>query len=444
MKTSRYNRFVRVPDEDRYLMFNGLTTALISLDTELFEKTQGVISAAIEGRHIPDDAETQDIHKMLVDGRFIVPGSVDELALLKVRYQVSRCNDPLALTILPTLACNLACTYCYERPRKESMTKDTIEAVCAFVEERAKRERIKSFNVSWYGGEPLLAASTIWELSQRFLELGEKHSFRYNAGITTNGTLLTKEVVDNLLRYKVKRMQVTLDGPKEVHDARRPLKGGKESSFDAIMSGLANVIGKMNISVRINTDKKNAGASLDLLRLFDEKGWLGEDKKFHPYMASVSKLTEACAGVVPDCCTIDDFFDLSLDFCKACAGYGIPIKTNILYHFPVTVKYNCGAIALNTMVVNPSGAIHKCGLTVSEESESLGNVREPMDLVNPNLLKWMSFDPFDVEGCRECEFLPICLGACPKRTIEGEDPTQSNSCKYIKRNIDTILLLHGT
>ena len=94
--------------------------------------------------------------------------------------------------------------------------------------------------------------------------------------------------------------------------------------------------------------------------------------------------------------------------------------------------------------ISKMGELGLFGLTVSEESESLGNVREPMDLVNPHLLKWLSFDPFEVEGCRECEFLPICLGACPKRTIEGEDPTQGNSCKYIKRNIDTILLLHGT
>lgn len=96
------------------------------------------------------------------------------------------------------------------------------------------------------------------------------------------------------------------------------------------------------------------------------------------------------------------------------------------------------------MVINPSGAIHKCGLTVSDDNESLGNIREPMDLVNPNLLKWLSYDPFDVDKCCKCDLLPICFGGCPKRVLEGECPTQGHSCEYTKKNIDSILILHGS
>ncbi len=443
MKRSRYNRVVQIDGEDRFLLFNGVTAGLVSFDRQLFQKVQEIMNAVEDGGYVPEDEAGRNIYATLVDGRFIVPKSVDELDLLKVRYNASRFNDRLSLTILPTLACNLACTYCYERARPESMTRETMDAICAFVEDRARRERIDRFHVSWYGGEPLLTASTVWELSESFLKLSEQYGFRYTASMTTNGTLLTKEVADNLLRYNVTSMQVTVDGPKEVHDARRPFKSTQGSSFDAILGNLEHVVGRLTVAARVNTDKRNAGAAVELLKVFADKGWLGESKRFYPYMAAVAKMTEVCADIAHECCTVESFFDLSMDFCKACAAYGVPIKTHALYHFPVAMKYNCGAIALNTMVVNPSGAIYKCGLTVSDESESLGNIREPMDLVNPNLLKWLSYDPFDVEECRECDLLPICLGGCPKRVLEGEHPTQGESCEYTKKNIDSILILHG-
>jgi uncharacterized protein len=444
MKRSRYNKVVHVLEGDRHLLFNGITTALISLDGELFEKVEDILAAINDGFSVPEDDQTQEIYRTLVDGRFIIPRPVDELALLKVRYNVSRHSNPLSLTILPTLACNLACVYCYENSRPDSMTEDTVDAVCAYVEERARNERINRFHVTWYGGEPLLAASTVWELSERFLSLSEEHGFKYTAAITTNGTLLTKEAVDNLLLYNVKNMQVTVDGPRDTHDGRRPFKSGKGSSFDAIMHNLDYVVGKMSVMLRTNTDNRNVGGAIELLDVFAEKGWLDRGKKFRPYMAPVSKMTEACADTASDCCTAQDFVDHSMDFCRACVNHGVAIKTRAEYHFPITVKYNCGAIALNSMVVNPSGDIHKCGLTVSDDTENLGNIRDPMDLVNPNMLKWLSFDPFELEECRECDLFPVCLGACPRITLAGENPAESNSCKYLKDNIETILILHGT
>jgi uncharacterized protein len=283
----------------------------------------------------------------------------------------------------------------------------------------------------------------VWELSKRFMRLGEEHGFSYTAAITTNGTLLTEEVVENLLRHNVKSMQVTIDGPKEIHDARRPFKRGKRSCFDTIMHNLDHVVGKMDVMLRTNTDNTNVGAAIELLDLFAEKGWLDKGKKFRPYMAAVSKLTEACADAASECCTAQDFFDHSMDFAKACLEHGVPIKTRAQYHFPITIKYNCGAIALNSMVVNPSGDIYRCGLTVSDDEESLGNIREPMDLVNQNMLKWLNFDPFELEECRECDLFAVCLGACPRITIAGDNPAESNSCRYLKDNLETILILHG-
>jgi len=35
------------------------------------------------------------------------------------------------------------------------------------------------------------------------------------------------------------------------------------------------------------------------------------------------------------------------------------------------------------------------------------------------LSKWLSIDPFEDEVCRNCKFLPLCMGGCPHSRIIG-------------------------
>jgi uncharacterized protein len=85
----------------------------------------------------------------------------------------------------------------------------------------------------WYGGEPLLAIDTIDYLTQEFLKLcGDK--VKYTAAMVTNGYNLNKDNVNRLKKLKVKRVQITIDGPKIIHDERRKLSNGK-GSFDKII-----------------------------------------------------------------------------------------------------------------------------------------------------------------------------------------------------------------
>ncbi|MCM1236362.1 MAG: hypothetical protein NC124_11505 [Clostridium sp.] len=55
--------------------------------------------------------------------------------------------------------------------------------------------------------------------------------------MVTNGYFLTKDVAQKLAKLKVSSLQVTIDGPKHVHDKRRVLAGG-EGTFDKIIQKL--------------------------------------------------------------------------------------------------------------------------------------------------------------------------------------------------------------
>lgn len=84
------------------------------------------------------------------------------------------------------------------------------------------------------GGEPLLAVDTIDKLSTEFQSICKENHIQYFAGIITNGSLLTREIVKRLNELDVNFYQITVDGSKATHNQRRPLKGGGET-YDLIL-----------------------------------------------------------------------------------------------------------------------------------------------------------------------------------------------------------------
>ncbi len=83
-----------------------------------------------------------------------------------------------------------------------------------------------SYNVVFFGGEPLSNLALIKEVvayaEDRFGTLGKRVDFT----LTTNATLLTEEIVDWLNAHRF-GLTVSMDGPKALHDKNRKTVGGK-------------------------------------------------------------------------------------------------------------------------------------------------------------------------------------------------------------------------
>jgi len=89
------------------------------------------------------------------------------------------------------------------------MNKRVQEGILDFVK---KYDTVKFLNVTWYGGEPMLATDVIKFLSFELQKLVE----HYNASMITNGFYLDK-IVDTISDWRISRLQITLDGTKETH-----------------------------------------------------------------------------------------------------------------------------------------------------------------------------------------------------------------------------------
>jgi len=69
----------------------------------------------------------------------------------------------------------------------------------------------------------------------------EKYPNKFNYGITTNGTLLSKDSIDFFKKYNFSVM-LSMDGIKEAQDFDRPCRNSKQSSYDLIMKNVKYLI----------------------------------------------------------------------------------------------------------------------------------------------------------------------------------------------------------
>src|ERR1041384_6711550 len=90
------------------------------------------------------------------------------------------------LIILPTEKCNFRCTYCYEDFSIGKMKLETRESIKKFIKKRAPL--LDKLNISWFGGEPLLAKDIVLDISSYAHKCSQEYDeLEFNAGMTTNG-----------------------------------------------------------------------------------------------------------------------------------------------------------------------------------------------------------------------------------------------------------------
>ena len=89
----------------------------------------------------------------------------------------------------------------------------------------------------------------------------------------------------------------------------------------------------------------------------------------------------------------------------------------------------CGAVSINSLVIDPKGDIYKCWNEVGRSNGKVGNIDNPI-AVNNRLLDWLAYDPFESNDCIECTVFPICMGGCPYYPLNKKE----NKFKTIKYN----------
>ena len=297
LKASRFN--LAVPSGDNQLLFNSATTALLRVDAGAFAALQPLFPDGADGhRGVPRDycaappaGLDDDLREALTEGGFLVPAELDELGVLRAAFEKSRSSQDLAFTIGLTMACNFACPYCFEEHRNEHLSPETAEAIRVFIARRMDDAQARSIYVNWFGGEPLLNVNVLVDLAAKLREETSHRGVAFSSLVITNGALLTRAVAERLVAAGVTRVQVTLDGPREIHDARRPMRGG-QATFDRIVGNLKAVKGLIDVVIRVNVNEGNRPRVPELARYLAGEGLLSGERAMMMYTGKLTAYTE--------------------------------------------------------------------------------------------------------------------------------------------------------
>lgn len=412
MKNSYYNFFFDFPEQTKKLAYNARSGSLALMDVDKYNSYNDFVQS---GKAIDDENLVRDLQK----GGFLIDDNLNELDIMRHELYTHRySSNHLGITIAPTLQCNLRCIYCYEKENLKNsyMSEETQKELVALVEKQAKY--LDALDVTWYGGEPLLAFDIIVSLTNKFLDICKRFNIQYSAGIITNGFKLNQGVASRFEELKISFAQITLDGAEETHNIRRPLRGG-QPTYDKILRNIIDVADLINISIRINTDVHNK-TSLDKLLLDLDNHNL--KKKVSLYLGHVQSNNDCYE--THSCMTRAEFSKYSYLFDKEAYSKGFHVNH---HRIPNRITNFCTADRHNSWVIDPEGYLYNCWVDIGEKEKAFANISTSLKEKSNNeklYLDYLTYDPTLDEQCNKCKLLPVCMGGCPKSRLSND----SNRC----------------
>ncbi len=415
-KLSGYNHFFQTTTGLR-VVYNSLSGAVVRLDSRNWAQIRTGQVQALSPK-VTDILSRQGV---------LVSAQQDELKQLMGKYERRRqSRNKLMLTIAPTLDCNFDCPYCYESRQKGRMDGKTANQLLTFIENRIRFSQ--EVSVTRYGGEPLLAAGTVLTLTKQIRSLVESRGKTASFLIVTNGYLLTPEQAKKLVAAGISGIQITLDGPPDVHNRRRMLRGGGKT-FDRLLESIRIAISMFDsVKVRMNLDSENHSGWANLIGILEQTGLLG---KVNFEIANVDATNEMNEGYKSQCLNPELFSAEWVNFATSSyrRGDAGPLKLP-----KMTV---CTKIADWSYVIAPGGEIYGCWNDVGDRGRQRGQIGDP-DSLDKNR-DWARFTPLDWPECRECSILPACMGRCPD-LLEKQGP--ESACGQWKHCLREAVILH--
>lgn len=421
-----------MPDGERVYAVNLLSRAALNLTNTAYEVFQ---NWQAEGFPKMVDPESTNFANVLQQNLFVLSDDFNELAFVKSQTDRERFQSKqLGLVIAPTMGCNFSCHYCFEHKTDTFLENENQNRLVELVE--SQLADYDELSVQWFGGEPLRAMSEIESLSKSFLKLAAEQGKAYAATIITNGYAMSSDVSQTLANLGVRSVQVTLDGDRALHDRTRTEKSG-QGSFDVILKNVRDTPSEIKVSVRVHLSPFNYKSVSELIETLGEEEMQPhiDNLYFAPlFNYKVGMESPAYETDGKRFASSEEFASMQIEILRKAQSYGFKTKDFLDVSYGI-----CTAVRSNTLVVDTSGNLMKCYKDVGVSSEAIGNLLTGPQ-PSPNESKWLDIDLPRDEECRECKFMPVCLGGCTKQWHEGAD--KAVICTPLKYNFEDRIKLY--
>lgn len=405
MKKSVYNRIIN--QDGQPVLYNIHTEKLCIMDVSIAD-----LYTKSDPKQISESHPT--FYNYLVVNKFIIPDSTIEFEDVIKQWNAEDNNSScFSLTINPTLNCNLSCWYCYENHIGNLlMSKETLASVMKLISKQMTNEALQNFNLSFFGGEPLLGFDKIVKPIINHCDAEcKRHGKSLSISFVTNGVLLNEYILSILNSYnRPISFQITLDGDMSSHNIVRKTKSGAPT-YTNILNNCKKILSheSMYLTLRCNFTAQNISTFLnvtsDCKLAFSDVAYPAHlTFDFHRVWQDIQFSKQNSQEISEQENNIKDLIRQA----------GFNVSANKEFN-----KSRCYADRKNHMVVNFDGNVFRCtardftaqnaeGILTSE-GEIIWNYKSQ----KRDSIKWIN------HICHNCIIFPLCGGNCSQSKLES-------------------------
>lgn len=313
----------------------------------------------------------------------------------------------MKFTLSLTHNCNLSCKYCYSgRKFKQDMSLETGEKIVDFAMRISGPDKLLDF--CFFGGEPFLRFDMIKELTSLIQERKKEYKKPVRLSITTNGTILTQEMIDFLKENNI-NLCVSIDGPEHIHNRNRCYENG-EGSFAQVVKNI--------LMAREQLDNLQANAVYGPETIED----LQESLEFLdllgiPVIHLNMNILASWSGVtyqkmLKSYLQVADYYIHSYEQGREIGINLIDSKIILFLKGGYTAGDTCG-MGETEWGFAPGGNIYPCERLIGEDEESpfsLGNVHTGLSLEKQRSVSKHRGNKN--KECNQCQFQKYCMNWC--------------------------------
>jgi len=327
--------------------------------------------------------------------------------------------------------CNLECAYCFYLPKEamypQASFRMSDELLESFTHQYIQDQQAPEITFAWQGGEPTLMGLEFYRKAMEYQRKYHQAGQKINNSLQTNATLLDDEWCQ-FFRQNNFLLGVSLDGPKELHDAYRLDKGG-QPTFERVMRGI-NLLQKHRVEFNILACVNNRTAQypLDVYHfLRDDVGTAFiqfipiVEKKFDPVQPfSYRSVTGSAYGqylnAIFDEWVRNDVGKIFIQIFDVALASWAGLRPGLCVH-----EATCG----QALAMEHNGDLYACDHYV-DSSHYLGSMNDHSLVELINLPQQRQFGREKKSRlprqCRKCRVRFACNGGCPKdRLLTTQD-----------------------
>jgi len=345
--------------------------------------------------------------------------------------------------------CNLDCDYCFFLSKEQlypgSAFRMDDQVLGAYIGQLlAAHPAGAEVTFAFQGGEPTMMGLDFFEHCLELQEVHRRPGQRILNTVQTNGTLIDRRWA-RFLADNAFLVGVSVDGPREMHDAYRRDKGGKPT-FDRVMAGLANLKdagAEWNALTTVNAANGDHGRQVygflttelgarfiqfipivervpqELLPVAEQSGWGARNHRTILYTQTGSAVTSR--SVLPQ-----QYGRFLIDVFEAWVRHDVgevfvQMFDTTLAHF---LGYENAGVCVHArtcgdaLALEHNGDVYSCDHFV-EPDHLVGNLadgRTLLEIADSQVQQAFGSAKLDTlpDHCRRCDVRFACNGGCPK------------------------------